>query len=168
MLSMTGATACYSDALQTELGPERVIDPALVLDGQPVYRSKVLHTTPDQRCPAMLWDCTRGKFRVYFDGDEVVYILEGRAIVHDDDGRITRLGPGDTALFPRGTSNVWEVPHYVKKLCMQRLGRRTTLSPVARATRIALSKLRRAFAAMGRQPKIEWREPTQRMRACHS
>jgi len=123
-----------SFAAQSDLGPERDLDSSLVLDGAPRYRTKLLHTTPDEAYRTVLWDCTRGSFRWYFDADEVVYILVGRVIVREDDGRVRRLGPGDTALFTRGTTNVWEVPQYVKKLAIHRL-RKPTLR--ARAFRVA-------------------------------
>jgi uncharacterized cupin superfamily protein len=120
-----------------------------VLDGSPTYRVKLLHTTPDELYPAVLWDCTRGKFRWHFDADELVYVLEGRVIVHDDDGHVTRLGPGDTALFLRGTTNVWEVPYYVKKLAVRRHRRTRVLGGARRAVSGMRALFRTAAAALG-------------------
>jgi uncharacterized cupin superfamily protein len=127
-----------------DLGPEQAVDPALVLDGSPRFRVKRLHTTPDDLYPSILWDCTGGTFRWFFRGDEFVYILEGRVIVHWEDGTTTALGPGDTALFEKGTTNIWEVPCYVKKLAVQRLRRPSIARRVRRVVRGARRKARAA------------------------
>ena len=45
---------------------------------------------------------------------------EGEVRITGSDGTQQLLGPGDTAHFPAGSSLVWEVPSYVKKLAIHR------------------------------------------------
>jgi uncharacterized cupin superfamily protein len=96
------------------------IPAAQVLDGQPVARSCDLHSSRSGGVSMNLWDCTAGRFRWHYRGDELVEILEGEVRVTGADGTQRVLRPGDTAHFPAGTSFVWEVSAYVKKLAIHR------------------------------------------------
>ena len=91
-----------------------------VIDGDPIARSCDLHQSRQAGVSMNLWDCTAGRFYWHYASDELVEILEGEVRVSDPDGTQRVLRPGDTAHFPAGTSFVWEVPEYVKKLAIHR------------------------------------------------
>jgi len=91
-----------------------------VIAGEPVARSCDLHRSREAGVSMNLWDCTAGRFHWHYGSDELVEILEGEVRVSDADGTQLVLRPGDTAHFPAGTSFVWEVPVYVKKLAIHR------------------------------------------------
>jgi uncharacterized cupin superfamily protein len=91
-----------------------------VIDGAPVARSCDLHSSREAGVSMNLWDCTAGRFYWHYGSDELVEILEGEVRVSDAAGEQRVLRPGDTAHFPAGTSFVWEVPEYVKKLAIHR------------------------------------------------
>ncbi len=63
----------------------------------------------------MVWDCTAGKFRWFFGGDEIVHIIEGEVIVSGDGAPRAYPQARDAALFRAGTWATWHVPHYVRK-----------------------------------------------------
>jgi hypothetical protein len=48
-------------------------------------------------------------------------ILSGEVIIIDHCNIERRLGPGDTAFFPAGSSGVWRVTQEVRKLAVCRL-----------------------------------------------
>lgn len=91
------------------------IRPEWILDGRPLARCRHWSDSSDGTTSAMVWDCTAGRFRWYFGGDEIVHIIEGEVIVTGDDGSHRTLRPGDAALFRAGTWSTWHVPHYVRK-----------------------------------------------------
>lgn len=91
------------------------IRPEWVLEGRPLARCRHWSDSSDGTTSAMVWDCTAGRFRWYFGGDEIVHIIEGEVIVAGDDGSHRTLRPGDAALFRAGTWSTWHVPHYVRK-----------------------------------------------------
>ena len=55
------------------------------------------------------------------DGDLLAAVgLGDRLFVTDEDGLERRLGPGDMAFFPSGSSSMWHVPSHVRKLAVCR------------------------------------------------
>jgi uncharacterized protein len=96
------------------------IRPEWILEGAPVARARPVAVTADDHFSSTVWDCTAGRFRWQFRSDEIVHILEGEVHVTDEAGRERALVPGDVALFSRGTTSVWRVPRYVKKLAIHR------------------------------------------------
>jgi hypothetical protein len=48
----------------------------------------------------------------------MVHILSGEVIITDQSGIERRLGPGDTAFFPAGSSSVWQVIRDVRKVAV--------------------------------------------------
>jgi uncharacterized cupin superfamily protein len=89
-----------------------------VLAGQPVARVKHLASNLG-RTRLALWDCTAGQFRWRFGPcDEAVHVLEGSVRVVDSSGEERVLQAGDAALFKAGTTSVWTVDAYVKKLAV--------------------------------------------------
>lgn len=114
------------------------IRPDWILAGDPVARNAVLARSDDRLAMTLLWDCTAGLFRWVYDQDETIHIIEGGVTLTLPDGRIERVGPGDVVFFPAGTSAVWHVDAYVRKLAVFR---ETAPRPVALLVRL-VAKLR--------------------------
>jgi uncharacterized protein len=131
-----------------DINQERFVDApiptAQVLEGNPIGRSCDLHSSREGGVSMNLWDCTAGRFRWHFLSDELVEILEGEVRVVGDDGTLCVLRPGDTAHFPAGTSFVWEVPVYVKKLAIHRAAKTLPDRALLKVTR-ALERRRSAI-----------------------
>jgi hypothetical protein len=69
-----------------------------------------------------VWECTAGKFKVDFALDEIVHILDGEVIVHEDgEGDAYTLRAGDAAYFPMGLVTHWHVPRFVRKFFVVRV-----------------------------------------------
>ncbi|MDB4990905.1 MAG: cupin domain protein [Myxococcaceae bacterium] len=150
MLSMrqsrsAGPVSSYAHTSESELSLLK-IEPEWVLEGEPISRVKQLHVTPDKRCEVALWECTKGRFRWHFYCDELVHVLDGEVVIREDDGSERTLRSGDTALFPRGSTNIWHVPHFVRKIATLRYHRQTPLDLLERVVRKAKKELRRLYA----------------------
>ena len=96
------------------------IPAAQVLGGDPRARSCGLHASRTGGVSMNLWDCTAGRFRWHFAGDELIQVLEGEVHVTDSVGTVHTLRAGDTAHFASGSSTTWEIPDYLKKLAVHR------------------------------------------------
>ena len=96
------------------------INPAWILEGQPVARNAVLSRSQDTTACTIVWDCTAGKFNWHYDFDETVHILEGSVIVSSEGTPAKRLEAGDVAFFPVGTQAHWHVESYVRKIAFCR------------------------------------------------
>jgi uncharacterized protein len=126
------------------------INPAWILEGQPVARNVVLSHSEDTTACTIMWDCTAGKFNWHYDFDETVHILEGSVIVSSENTPPKRLEAGDVAFFPVGTKAHWHVETYVRKVAFCRhviLPRPAML--VIRALRRAKKMLRKPAVATG-------------------
>jgi hypothetical protein len=96
------------------------IPPDWVRSGTPEARSSQLARSSDRASSVMAWSCTAGRFNWQYSVDETVHIIEGEVFVTDENGREHRLGPGDSAFFPAGSSSAWYVPVYVRKVAVCR------------------------------------------------
>ena len=96
------------------------INPAWILEGQPVARSAILSRSDDTTACTIMWDCTAGQFNWHYGFDETVHIVEGSVIVSSENSPANRLEPGDVAFFPRGTIAHWHVETYVRKVAFCR------------------------------------------------
>jgi uncharacterized cupin superfamily protein len=108
-----------------------------VLEGAPHARSQDLHVSREGGVSMNYWDCTAGRFRWYYGGDEMVHILEGEVHLTDEHGATFTLRAGDTAHFHAGATLLWEVPEYVRKLAFHR-------SPQSLSDRVACKARRLA------------------------
>jgi uncharacterized protein len=111
-----------------------------IVEGAPAARSAILSRSRDETACTIMWDCTAGKFRWFYDFDETVHILEGSVWIDDGQGP-RRVGPGDVVFFPVGSSALWEVETYVRKLAFCR---KTLPAPIGAAVKM----LRAVRAAM--------------------
>lgn len=86
-----------------------------VLDGRPQARAKEIARSRDGAMTVIAWSCTKGRFRWQYLVDEMAHILSGEVVIVDHTDTERRLGPGDTAFFPAGSSSVWHVKDDVPK-----------------------------------------------------
>jgi uncharacterized protein len=89
-----------------------------ILDGCPQARATAIAHSRDGAMTVIAWSCTKGRFRWQYRVDEMVHILSGEVIITDQTGTERRLGPGDTAFFPAGSSSVWQVIQDVRKVAV--------------------------------------------------
>ena len=83
--------------------------------GEPMQTTgKTLWADGDQEVG--VWECTPGPSHWTLETNEAVYILSGRMTVTPDDGRPQDIGPGDTAVFPRGWQGSWQIHETIRKL----------------------------------------------------
>jgi hypothetical protein len=97
------------------------INSSWIIAGTPRSKNKLLSFSPDGTASTMMWDCTAGRFNWYYDCDETLCVIEGAALIKDPSTGVTqRLGVGDTAFFPAGSSAEWQVEQYVRKIAFCR------------------------------------------------
>jgi uncharacterized protein len=108
-----------ADPATVTLGPAP-IQPGWIVEGKPEARAKELARSGDGTSVVVAWSCTAGRFHWHYSVDETVHIISGEVFVTDEDGLERRLGPGDMAFFPAGSSSMWHVPSRVRKLAVCR------------------------------------------------
>jgi uncharacterized cupin superfamily protein len=91
-----------------------------ILEGNPIARNNILSRSADGAATTILWECTAGRFRWFYDIDETVYVIEGCVLVKDAAGT-RRLNAGDTFYFPKGARAEWHVENYVRKIAFCRV-----------------------------------------------
>ena len=96
------------------------IPPHWVIAGTPQARSRRLAYSADGTSSTMGWSCTAGRFTWHYSVDETLHIISGEVFVTDENGETHRLGAGDMVFFPAGTSSVWNVPTFVRKIAFCR------------------------------------------------
>jgi len=115
--SATSGTGLFTqtnmDKTQLEPAPIR---PEWILEGTPQAMCSRLATHKFCWGNAAHWSCTAGKFRWHYAWDESVMFLEGEVTITDQNGNFYQGKPGTSLFFPAGTSAVWEVPVYIRKL----------------------------------------------------
>ena len=63
-----------------------------------------------------IWECTPGPSRWLLETHEFIQVVGGRMTVTVDGGEPLALGPGDTAVFPRGWAGVWDIHETLRKV----------------------------------------------------
>jgi uncharacterized cupin superfamily protein len=96
------------------------ISPEWILSGKPDARSKLLAKSHDRMSSVIAWECTPGRFNWHYAQDESVCIIAGEVFITTANGAERRLGQGDMAFFPAGTSCVWRVTERVRKVAFLR------------------------------------------------
>src|SRR5215831_11476090 len=96
------------------------INPGWILTGRPEHRIKQLAHSRDRNSHSVAWDCTAGRFNWHYSEDETLVVLTGEAFVRVNGDQETRIGPGDVVFFPAGSSAVWRVPEYIRKVAFMR------------------------------------------------
>jgi len=101
----------------SDLEPVPIL-PALA--GTPAARSKVLARSRDRTSWIMVWECTTGRFIWDYGVDETVVVVSGEVFITTGQGKEKRLGQGDLAFFPAGSSCEWRVNDRIKKVAILR------------------------------------------------
>ncbi|HEY4403474.1 MAG TPA: cupin domain-containing protein [Xanthobacteraceae bacterium] len=89
-----------------------------VLEGRPQARATAIARSSDGAMTVIAWSCTKGRFQWKYSVDEMVHILSGEVFITDQSGTERRLGPGDTAFFPAGSTSIWRVTQDVRKVAV--------------------------------------------------
>lgn len=96
------------------------IRPEWILEGNPEARCEWLSGGTRGGADMAHWSCTAGRFRWEFAWDESVLFLEGEVFVTNDRGNACHGKPGVSMFFPAGTTAVWDVPRYIRKIAFNR------------------------------------------------
>ncbi len=134
-------------AAALELDPEP-IPKDWILSGTPNATSKKLARSADFTSYIMVWDCTPGRFVWHYNKDETLVVVSGEVFITNQHGEEHRLGPGDFAFFPGGSSATWRVTDKLRKVAVVR---ETMPRPLGLVLRGFKGALRRAGLA-GRSP----------------
>jgi uncharacterized cupin superfamily protein len=89
-----------------------------VLDGPPQAQATSIARSQDGATTVIAWSCTTGRFRWHYHVDEMAHILAGEVFITEPSGTERRLGPGDTAFFPSGSTSLWRVTADVRKIAV--------------------------------------------------
>jgi uncharacterized cupin superfamily protein len=136
-------------AASLELAPEP-IPKDWILGGNPEATSKKVAKSADYTSYIMVWDCTPGRFTWHYNKDETLVVVSGEVFIANDAGVERRLGPGDFAFFPGGSSATWRVTDRLRKVAVVR---ETMPRPLGLVIRGFKGVLRRAGLA-GRSPLL--------------
>ncbi len=121
------------------------ISPDWILAGTPEARSKMLVKTRDRTSSITVWECTPGRFNWHYSEDETVVVISGEVFITTEQGEERRLGQGDMAFFPGGSSCTWRVTDRIKKVAILR----KDLPPPAGDWRASLAQAPPGLAAKG-------------------
>jgi uncharacterized cupin superfamily protein len=106
-----------------------------ILEGNPIARNNILSRSADGAATTILWECTAGRFRWFYDIDETIYVIEGCVLVTDAAGT-RRLNAGDSFYFPKGARAEWHVENYVRKIAFCRVPQSRLVAFAQRAFRL--------------------------------
>jgi len=96
------------------------IPPDWILAGTPEARSKMLVKSRDRTSSITVWECAAGRFNWHYSEDETVVVISGEVFITTEQGQERRLGQGDMAFFPAGSSCTWRVTDRIKKVAILR------------------------------------------------
>ena len=63
-----------------------------------------------------VWECTPGPSYWKLETNEAIHIVSGRMTCTPDGGEPQDIGPGDSAVFPRGWAGTWQIHETIRKL----------------------------------------------------
>lgn len=111
----------FADPATIDLGASP-INSDWIVGGSPEARNSLLVKSADKTAYTLVWDCTGGSFDWHYDIDETIVVNSGEAFIADRQGGGERhVGPGDVVFFPAGSSAIWRVPSYVRKVAFFRM-----------------------------------------------
>jgi uncharacterized cupin superfamily protein len=122
----------FADPATVVLDPAP-IDSGWIVEGTPQAHARELARSADKTEVVIAWSCTAGRFHWHYAVDEMVHVISGEVFMTDERGVEHRLGPGDMAFFPAGSSSLWRVPVAVRKLAVCRQALPMPLGLVVRA-----------------------------------
>jgi uncharacterized protein len=103
----------------TDLEPAPIV-PGWILSGKPEAQSKIMAKSKDGTSIIMVWECTPGRFNWHYCEDETVVLIAGEVFIAIGNDPERRLGAGDMAFFPAGSSAIWRITDRVKKVAVLR------------------------------------------------
>jgi hypothetical protein len=83
--------------------------------GDPMQTSGVT-TWSDGDREVGVWECTPGPSYWKLETNEAIHIVSGRMTCTPDGGEPRDIGPGDSAVFPRGWAGTWQIHETIRKL----------------------------------------------------
>jgi uncharacterized cupin superfamily protein len=89
--------------------------PGNIVSGTPETRVHNYYTDASGQFFAGIWESTIGKWRIHYTEEEFCTLLEGKAVLTDEDGRSRSFVKGDAFVIPSGFSGTWETVEPVKK-----------------------------------------------------
>ena len=103
-----------------QLSPEWVVRPLpaeVIVSGDPLQQVQLYFSGPENRVRSGVWQCDVGAYRLAFGPTkhEFFHILDGRIRIHDNEGGVTELLPGDSGVIPAGFTGVFEVIEPARK-----------------------------------------------------
>jgi uncharacterized protein len=110
MITATAFLAAAADAKLEDWGP---LDEAT---SEPMQTSGTTIWSGEGGTEAGVWPCSAGPSRWSLENNEFAHILSGHMTVTPDGGEPTDIGPGDTAVFPRGWAGTWQIHETIRKL----------------------------------------------------
>jgi uncharacterized protein len=110
---MITVTPYLADAAEAKLEDWGPLDEAT---GAPMHTSGTTLWAGEGGQEAGIWECTAGPSRWSLETNEFVHIVSGRMTVTPDGGEPSDLGPGGTAVFPRGWTGTWQIHDTIRKL----------------------------------------------------
>ena len=63
-----------------------------------------------------VWECDPGPSYWKLETNEAIHIVSGRMTCTPDGGEPQDIGPGDSAVFPRGWAGTWQIHETIRKL----------------------------------------------------
>ena len=109
-------TALLAAAATAELEDWGPLEEATSDDVPMQTHGLTMWTGTDGSQDAGVWQCTAGPSYWVQEENEFVHILSGSLTVTPDGGSPRKLGPGDTAVFPRGWRGRWDLHETVRKV----------------------------------------------------
>jgi uncharacterized protein len=96
------------------------IPPDWIRAGSPKACIKEIATSRDRMSQIFVWECSAGVFMWHYSKDESLVVTSGEAFITTENGQELRLGPGDVAFFPAGTTCTWRLPGPLRKVAVMR------------------------------------------------
>ncbi|HEY4852275.1 MAG TPA: cupin domain-containing protein [Streptosporangiaceae bacterium] len=113
---MTGATpAAAFLAAAAHAGELEDWGPLAEATGDPMQTSGIT-LWADGEQEVGVWECTAGPSYWKLATHEAVHILSGRMTVTPGGGEPRDVGPGDSAVFPRGWAGTWQIHERIRAL----------------------------------------------------
>lgn len=86
-------------------------------EGAPQRSTWTLYESAAEGLVAGIWDCEVGRWRIEFGPAEHEYfhVLHGRARLHDAEGGVTDVGPGQAVVIPPNFRGSFEVLEPLRK-----------------------------------------------------
>jgi len=98
-----------SGQAQTPINPERVIK------GQPLERVNNQFTNAKNNFFCGVWESSEGQWNLNYTEDEFCYMIEGQAIITDEQGCSETVNAGDAFVIPAGFTGTWQTIGHAKK-----------------------------------------------------